>query len=537
MDCKRGWSSEFMAANFPLIFRNDVLRKHRRKILLEREKAMLPAMQIFVEYKRNMEKYTAEMEKIRLVFGNPYNTYAATPEIEERMKKTTSYRYILAKRERDGTRVKGIKIDADIAHLKLTLSQPIDDEYSKKQIPPMDGDPTVAKHYEYLNKKNDERAEIVSKKREVWAASDELRGLRIQREAVKKRLDEITEPFKIIEKEYLEQSHALNDATNGMMQNMRLYNGEEQEGRQRREFIMKCADEECRGFLSSSYKCGTCEKWTCSQCLVVVGKDKDVPHTCDPNTVETAKTIKTETHPCPKCGTRIFKIDGCDQMWCVMEGCGTAFSWNSGHVVTGAVHNPHYYEWLRRTGGATREIADIPCGGLPAVIQLIQALRTGYIPPDTRNTLMEIHRNIRELIEMRLRDYPARPPALANKDIDVSYLMNKITEVEWQRHLELDEAKFIRKKEIGQILQTLATAGADLMNYIVNQSIAMDPALYATWVSTAALEQLEQLRIFCNDSLKNLAKRDRMAVPQFEGQWKWKGVRALYRPAKVKAEV
>jgi hypothetical protein len=25
-----------------------------------------------------------------------------------------------------------------------------------------------------------------------------------------------------------------------------------------------------------------------------------------------------------------------------------------------------------------------------------------------------------------------------------------------------------------------------------------------------------------------------MAVPQFEGEWKWKGVRALYRPAKVK---
>jgi hypothetical protein len=309
---------------------------------------------------------------------------------------------------------------------------------------------------------------------------------------------------------------------------------------------MKCADDGCRGFLSSAYKCGTCEKWTCSQCLVVVGTEKDAPHTCDPNTVETAKAIKTETRPCPKCGTRIFKIDGCDQMWCVMEGCGTAFSWNTGHVVTGTVHNPHYYEWLRRTGGGVaREVGDIPCGGLPAAYQLINVLRPACIPPKVRELIIETHRNIRELIDMRLRDYPARPAALANKELDVEYLMNTLTEAEWQRQLELSEARFNRKKEIGQILQTLATAGSDLMNHIVNQGLVPGrptqaernsaAELYAVWLSTTAVEQLEQLRVFGNDSLKALAKRDRMAVPQFEEMWNWKGARALYRPAKAEA--
>ena len=228
-------------------------------------------------------------------------------------------------------------------------------------------------------------------------------------------------------------------------------------------------------------------------------------------------------------------LRNCDQMWCVMEGCGTAFSWNSGHVVTGTVHNPHYYEWLRRTGAGApaREVGDIPCGGLPNIYHVVSALRSSYIPDTTKNHIMETHRNIRELIDVRLRDYPARPEALANKEDDVQYLMNKLTEAEWQRQLELSEAKFNRKKEIGQILQTLATAGSDMMNYIVNQSTAMEPPVYTTWLSTTAVEQLEQLRTFGNDSLKNLAKRDRMAVPQFEDVWKWKAIRAIYRPAKV----
>jgi hypothetical protein len=517
MDCKRGWSSEFMAANFPLVFRNDILRKHRRKILLEREKAMLPAMQIFVEYKRNMAKHEAEMNALKLTFGDSY-ARPKTPEGIAQMKQSTNYRYTMMRDQRHGIAYRLRKVRTEIAELKLTLSAHIEAEYEGQEL-------TDAL-----------KEEIQEKKLTAHAASMEMRGLRVQRLALHTKYTESEDDFKELEREYHDQRDLLQSATTNYWRNRRLYEGAEGTT-QRREFIMKCADEGCRGFLSSAYKCGTCEKWTCSQCLVVVGADKDAAHTCDPNTVETAKAIKTETRPCPKCGTRIFKIDGCDQMWCVMEGCGTAFSWNSGHVVTGTVHNPHYYEWLRRTGGGVaREVGDIPCGGLPAIYQLVPALRPSCIPGKVRENILETHRNIRELIDMRLRDYPARPAALANKDLDVEYLMNTLTEAEWQRQLELSEARFIRKKEIGQILQTLATAGSDLMNHIVNRAGLCGPEIYAVWLATEATEQLEQLRVFGNDSLKVLAKRDRMAVPQFEAEWKWKPSRALYRPVKVAPE-
>jgi hypothetical protein len=517
--CKRGWGSEFMAANFSLCFRNDAIRKHRRKILLEREKALLPAMQIFVEYQRNMTKFEADMNTIRATFGD-FNRRPGSSEALERAKKTLSYKFYIMRDERSRMKYRLQSLAAEITHLKNTLKATAVQELLTAGTPSADVPALIDSKYE-----------------KAAGESIELRSMRVQKFALKKKLSDSEEDFKALESEYVKQRDLLTVATNGFWQNRRLYEGLEAAS-QRREFIMKCADEGCRGFLSSAYKCGTCEKWTCSQCLVVVGTEKDAAHTCDPNTVETAKAIKAETRPCPKCGTRIFKIDGCDQMWCVMEGCNTAFSWNSGHVVTGTVHNPHYYEWLRRNGGGApaREVGDIPCGGLPAAYQLISVLRPGYIPRAAGNMLMEVHRNLRELIEMRLRDYPARPAALANKDIDVQYLMNKITETEWQRQLEFSEAKFNRKKEIGQILQTLATAGSDLMNYIVNQSVAMDGPVYAAWLCSTAMEQLEQLRIFGNDSLKALAKRDRMAVPQFEEFWKWKPVRALYKAAKPASE-
>lgn len=82
-------------------------------------------------------------------------------------------------------------------------------------------------------------------------------------------------------------------------------------GPTRHTFIRACPSENCRGFLSTQWKCGLCEQWTCPECHEVKGKERDCEHECNPDNVATAKLLNNDTKPCPKCGYGIFKIDGC----------------------------------------------------------------------------------------------------------------------------------------------------------------------------------------------------------------------------------
>ena len=125
---------------------------------------------------------------------------------------------------------------------------------------------------------------------------------------------------------------------------------------ERRKFVMPCQTDGCRGMLSTAYKCELCEKFTCAKCLESIDGDKDA-HECVQANVETAEEIRKNTRPCPNCGCRISKIDGCDQMWCIE--CKTAFSWSKGTVEVGIVHNPHYFQWMRQNGG----MPGVPGGG------------------------------------------------------------------------------------------------------------------------------------------------------------------------------
>jgi hypothetical protein len=219
-------------------------------------------------------------------------------------------------------------------------------------------------------------------------------------------------------------------------------------------------------------------------------------------------------------------------MWCTVDGCGTAFSWNTGHVVTGRVHNPHYYEWLRRNGGAgaTREVGDIPCGGVPDTRIFMRQVINSTLENGEKNRLLEVHRNITEF-QTRLAAYPARPGALMNKELNVRYLMNEITEDVWKQKLEHTEAAFNRKKEIGQLLQTFVTASADILQSIVGRmedtSVSADSV--AAFIREVALPQLENLRSYTNESFATIGTSRRMAVPQVGPRWEWIGARALYK--------
>lgn len=146
-----------------------------------------------------------------------------------------------------------------------------------------------------------------------------------------------------------------------------------EKGEERKAFVVPCPINDCKGYLSSQWKCGACGIHVCNECREVKGETKDAEHTCDQSKVETIKLLKKETKPCPGCGTNIFKISGCDQMWCT--NCHVPFSWKSGKKINGVIHNPHYYQYAKENGLNARNPGQGGhCGGLITPPMLIRLL-------------------------------------------------------------------------------------------------------------------------------------------------------------------
>lgn len=414
MGCKREWNREFIDTRLTQTFRKGALRQHRRKVLMDREKGRLPAMQIFVE--------------ARIEYDQANRVY-----IESRQRRAS------LKRERNRMQA----------------------EYATKD--------TLEQLTERLRPINKERSEL---KMKMYAAEAKMRAANL------------------------------------------ILTGKEKEVRQ---FIMKCPAEECRGFLSTAWKCGTCQKFFCADCHGEKAAHQDEAHVCNPDAKATAAMIRQETRPCPKCGIRISKIDGCDQMWCV--SCQTTFSWNSGQILLNTVvHNPHYYEYLRRTNGAIpREAGDVPCGGLPNAYMFTRLVME--IPTLTaveKTELLDIVRCLSDIQYVRLPQFPLRQAANVNQEYDIRYLMKEITEEEWGTALEKIETNGERKKEIGLILQTLLHVGSEKLTQLQNATREQRGR-----IGKICLEELKQVRAYSNKSLVEKGIQMGIVVPQITADWRW----------------
>ena len=111
--------------------------------------------------------------------------------------------------------------------------------------------------------------------------------------------------------------------------------------------LKNCDKDDCKGFVMSDYKCGTCESVYCRKCNII--KEKD--HECKEDDIKTAEFLKKSTKPCPTCAILIHKVSGCTQMWC--PSCKTTFDYKTGKIDEGIIHNPHYFEWIRNNKNST----------------------------------------------------------------------------------------------------------------------------------------------------------------------------------------
>ena len=159
-------------------------------------------------------------------------------------------------------------------------------------------------------------------------------------------------------------------------------------------FVRPCPNTaaNCRGFLSTQWKCNLCSMWTCKDCHEMKGDAQDTPHVCNADNLASAKLIDAETRACPKCGARVYKISGCNQMFCTAcNDC--AFDWVTGRVET-VIHNPHYYEFQRQLHGgqAPRVPGDILCGR--EIDNMTTTVVTNLFPAESITRNMIVWRNL-----------------------------------------------------------------------------------------------------------------------------------------------
>ena len=314
---------------------------------------------------------------------------------------------------------------------------------------------------------------------------------------------------------------------------------------EKRHFIKPCGVEGCKGYLSSAYKCGLCDCYSCPKCHVVKGKDKDVHHECNPDDIASVEEIKKTTRNCPGCGAATFKTEGCDQMFCTMPGCETAFSFRTGRRETGRVHNPHYFEMLQRgelggggAAGGVRAPGDLQCGGPPGR-ELIFAMVTfaggfneycgGTVNVHTtklsydKGTWCEVvvdhilrgGAHFTAIIVDPLRERVAG--ARDNEDLRVKYILDRIDEKKMKSTITRRE----KKREIEQSLLHIAELYSAVIQdqlFRITYGFRRGPTRtelpedikQKSWIEVKenimeAIREVERMRQYCNNELEKIA--------------------------------
>jgi hypothetical protein len=272
---------------------------------------------------------------------------------------------------------------------------------------------------------------------------------------------------------------------------------------EKRQFVRQCPTAECKGFLSTQWKCGICSVWVCSDCHEIKGDTRDAFHICKPENVETAKLITRESKPCPNCSIPICKISGCSQMFCT--SCHTPWDWNTGIIVkSGRIHNPHYYEMMRDNGTQMREHGDVPCGGFPGTRTFYHKLRSivgDNIAFSYTNKLTAII-HMWDVVAARLQ------PNLVmdNLDLRAQYMMNDINEAKFKQRLQQREKASRRNTEYYAILTVLR----DVSLGIINEMLEAD-----THDKLMDLdENLLQIWLEADENLGNVARKYNCKQPE-----------------------
>ena len=421
--CRAVWGQEFLVANLPVTFRTSSLKKHREKVLFDREKVRLS---LHMDDARRYKTAKEGAAPIRVRLAALRATYEAIPVVADRMAK------------------KRASLQAQSAWFR--------GEISREELETIRGEFYTA---DLALKKN---AEAVRLKKEI----KEAKGERLL----------------LLGYNRLINTHGAADDEAPAMGGA---GGAAAAATERtRRIIMMCPAAGCAGFVDSSWKCGVCDTKVCNKCRIV----KVAEHECKADDIATAEALAAESKPCPKCAAAISKVSGCDQMWCTM--CHTTFSWNTGKIETSVIHNPHYFQWAAANGRAPPR-ADLPGVACDINDMMMRALwrkiadANTIRDPDERRARKELLDTIAERQRWRLdleagalrrmRDrVREHTEGDWRREMCVKRLSGEMTETEWQIALQRAEKAHHKERAWLQLMEMYAVTSRDILGRFATEA-------------------------------------------------------------------
>jgi hypothetical protein len=288
-------------------------------------------------------------------------------------------------------------------------------------------------------------------------------------------------------------------------------------------FVKPCPAPDCRGFLSTAWKCGLCDLYSCPDCHELKGESRDTEHTCDADKVATVRLLERDSRNCPKCGVTITKLEGCDQMWCT--ACNTGFSWRTGRIAEGPVHNPHYFQWLQTQGrdphaapavgrvgdceaDLDRRVAQALIPANPHMLGagyggIYGARRLAALAPQDEDTrfLIEAWRLMREGQDLNRQEAVMEERF---RILRVRHMIGDLTEEAWKTSLQRAEKDVNFARSVRQVRDVYVGAVRDLVRQILND----------VHDKKEIRRQVEELIDYCNRSYEEVTKRFGRVTPR-----------------------
>jgi len=358
------------------------------------------------------------------------------------------------------------------------------------------------------------------------ARDDEFAEILIKRDLARKEAqkhftDNYKEQIEEKKKEILElENHWRQSEISKVWQNLNTKVNRGKRFLKSKKYIKRCLTENCDGCLDDSWKCSLCQAKYCERCREPLNENE---HTCNEDTVLSISYMEKDSKPCPKCGIQIFKIEGCNHMWCTQ--CHTSFHWVTGSLMSRTT-NPHYYNWIRENhGNLAREEGDIPCDEeLPTMTSLSRALHHSNCMPTTNpqssvennkhniyNAVAHAHRCVNHIRNITLHGSRFNNTLVDNTDYRKRYLKHEITSEEFKHKIQIRDKAHEKKSSNRLITEMFCAVGVDILIRVDRMPTCTHPTVdnnceICSNILLNIITEIKSLIQYTNDRYKSNAK-------------------------------